>query len=69
MERAIQLLANSEGAKSRRKEDRARGRILKKIGAGEAARRNEDGDEKAVREERRKEERISRSEAVKIGYF
>ena len=46
---------------------RARGGIPKKIGAGEAVRRNEDGDEKAVREERKKEERRSKSEAAKIG--
>ena len=42
---------------------------MRKIGAGEAARRNENGDEKAVREERRKKEKRSKSQTAKIGYF
>ena len=58
MERAIQLLANSEEAKSKRRErgSKTEGSISKKTGARETARRNEIADEKAVREERRKEE-------------
>ena len=57
MERAIQLLANSEEAKSKRRERGSKtGSISKKTGTREAARRNENADEKAVREESRKEE-------------
>ena len=39
---------------------------MKKIGAGEAARRNENGDENAVREERRKEERRPKAKLPKL---
>ena len=46
--------------------ERARSRIPKKIGAGEAARRNEDGDEKAVRDERGKEERNPKAKLPKL---
>ena len=40
---------------------------MKEIGAGEAARRNENGDEKLVREERRKEEGRFKSEGPNEG--
>ena len=46
---------------------RTGGEISKKIRAGEAARRNENGYEKAVREEKRKKEKRSKSIAAKIG--
>ena len=54
LERAIQLLADSEEVKSR---PRTRNEISKNIGAGKTARGNENRDEKVVREERRKEEK------------
>ena len=61
-ERAIQLLAESDEA-------RTVSGISEKIRAGEAARRNENGDQKEVQEERRKKERRSKSEVVKIDYL
>ena len=62
MERAFQLLAESDEA-------RPESGISKKIRAREAAKRNENGDQKAVQEERRKKERRSKSEVAKIGYL
>ena len=70
LEREIQLLTDSEEAKSRCREDQEQEvEFRKKIGAGEAVRRNEDGDEKAVREERKKEDPKAKLPKLVISKF